>query len=237
MNSDFNEIQNAEQHLYDGLEEAPCMGENLLIPGPAGALEAILNCPVDKNQFHAIAVVCHPHPLYGGSMANKVVHIISNTFNELGLVTLRFNFRGVGLSKGRFDQGRGETEDLLAVVAWLRDRYPGVPLWLAGFSFGSYVALRAQAELHIDRLLLVAPAVTLFDFTELPTPSVPWVVIQGGRDEVISPEKVSMWVGQQKNSPDYVWFSNADHFFHGRLNKVREAIMLKWGRVKMGANV
>ena len=228
---EFNELNRPDLHLYDGLEEAPCEGEHFLIPGPQGPLEAVLALPRENREApRAIGVICHPHPLHGGTMANKVVHIIANSFNEMGLATLRFNFRGVGHSSGRFDHGHGESDDLKSVVDWLRSRYPALPLWLAGFSFGSYVALRAQAELGIDRLLLVAPPVAMFDFKTLQVPQADWIVIQGGKDEVSSPEKVSMWVGKQSaNPPQYIWMSDADHFFHGRLSKIREALIETWG--------
>jgi len=229
MISDFNEFTKADLHLYDGLQDGVCIGENFLIPGPAGSLEALLSTPKAGEDIKGISVICHPHPLHGGTMANKVVHILSNTFNELGRLTLRFNFRGVGRSKGRFDEGVGETQDLIAVVSWLQARYPDLPLWLAGFSFGSYVSLRAQAELDVQKLLLVAPPVSLFDFTELPTPAMPWMVIQGAKDDVVSPEKVSLWAGQHKNAPHYEWFGDADHFFHGRLSKIRSAVFTAWG--------
>ena len=228
MISDFNELANAELHLYDGLQDDICIGENFLIPGPAGPLEALLSSPGNKNEIKGITVICHPHPLHGGTMANKVVHIISKSCNDLGRLTLRFNFRGVGQSKGRFDNGNGETQDLLAVVSWLQTRYPDLPLWLAGFSFGSYVALKAHVELNVQRLLLVAPPVTAFSFNELQAPTIPWMVIQGAKDDVVSPEKVSLWVGQQKNPPHYEWFGDADHFFHGKLSKIKEALFANW---------
>ncbi|MFV2057844.1 MAG: alpha/beta hydrolase [Thiohalomonadales bacterium] len=228
MNSDFNELANAELHLYDGLQDDLCIGENFLIPGPAGPLEALLSSPAGDGPVKGISVICHPHPLHGGTLANKVVHIVANSFNDLGRLSLRFNFRGVGRSKGRYDRGVGEVQDLIAVVGWLRERYPDLPLWLAGFSFGSYVTLKAQAQLDATRILLVAPPISIFDFTQLSPPTVPWMVIQGAKDDVVSPEKVSLWVGRQKNAAQYVWFADADHFFHGKLSKIRAAIDEHW---------
>ncbi|MDH5324579.1 MAG: alpha/beta fold hydrolase [Gammaproteobacteria bacterium] len=225
--SDFNESRGAQLHLYDGLEDAPCTGENFLIQGPAGVLEALMSQPANPGEVEAVAVICHPHPLHGGSMANKVVHIVSNALNDLGVPTLRFNFRGVGHSQGRFDRGQGEVEDLEAVCDWLRSRYPQAQLWLAGFSFGAFVAFNGYRDVGAERLLLIAPPVTLFDFPENPV-EIPWLVIQGGKDDVIAPEKVSAWVQQQRPRPNYQWFADADHFFHGRLNQVREAVKQQW---------
>lgn len=228
MTDDFYFSELHERHLYDGLEEEHCSGEVLSIPGPAGKIEALTSCPDCYTGRRPVAVICHPHPLYGGSLKNKVVHILAETFNDMGLLSVSFNFRGVGQSAGRYAQGVGEGEDLEAVVAWLRERYPQAPIWLAGFSFGAYVALRAQAQVRAERLLLVAPPVTMFDFTGLAPVEVPWLVVQGGRDEIIAPEAVSAWVHAQPRQPDYRWLGDADHFFHGRLNRLREAVQAAW---------
>ncbi|SCZ61371.1 alpha/beta hydrolase [Thiohalomonas denitrificans] len=222
----FSELQ--ERHLYDGLEEDVCSGEELLIDGPAGPLEVLTSCPDCYEDTRPIAVICHPHPLYGGSMKNKVVHILSETFNDMGLLSVTFNFRGVGKSEGRFDHGRGETGDMLAVVRYFRERYPRAPLWLAGFSFGAYVAVRGHREAGAERLLLVAPPVNMFDFSDVPTVEVPWMVVQGGRDDITEPRQVSKWVHDQPARPEYRWMADADHFFHGRLNRLRDAVMNRW---------
>jgi hypothetical protein len=228
MNSDFTETHIAELHLYDGLQDEPCTGENFLIPGPVGVLEALISCPEQHRSGDPIAVICHPHPLYGGSMANKVVHSLANTFNDLGVATLRFNFRGVGHSEGVFNRGVGEREDLLAAIDWMRLRHPDSPLWLAGFSFGAFVAFTAHEQAGADRLLLVAPPVAMFDFGDIDQVQIPWMVIQGGKDDVSSPEKVSSWVSRQRKKPIYHWMGDADHFFHGRLNRIKEAVADTW---------
>src|SRR5262245_11120788 len=116
--------------------------ERLQLPGPAGELEALIETPEGASAA-AFGVICHPHPLYGGTMDNKVVHTLSRAFQELGAPTIRFNFRGVGRSAGTFANGDGETEDTLALVRWGRERWPGAQVWLAGFSFGGAVAIRA----------------------------------------------------------------------------------------------
>lgn len=232
MSSDFDVSSLRAQHLYDGLEESPCTGEQLQVTGPAGPLEVRTAYPAGCPEDGPIAVLCHPHPLYGGSMANKVVHILSDTFNELGVPTVRFNFRGVGRSAGRYDKGVGETDDLIAILQWVRARHPRSRLWLAGFSFGAYVAMRAMEKVaDIDNLLLVAPPVTLFDFENLPDVDVPWMVVQGGKDEIISPHAVSTWVHRHDNSPHYAWMAESDHFFHGRLNRLRDVIKRDWPQV------
>jgi len=235
MNTDFTETHQGDLHLYDGLEEVPCSGENFLIQGPTGVLEALLVQPADFQDGDTIAVVCHPHPLHGGTMANKVVHIIADSLNKLGVATLRFNFRGVGHSAGRYDNGIGEVDDLKAVVDWFRDRYPSSPLWLAGFSFGSFVAFTAHKLVHAERLLLVAPPVSRFPFDEVEGVDVPWIVIQGGKDDVVSPQEVSVWIHKWRNKPHYEWFADADHFFHGRLNRIRDTINEQWGGLKSSA--
>jgi len=229
MSTDFTETHQGELHLYDGLEEVPCSGENFLIPGPTGVLEALLTQPDTFTEGDPIAVVCHPHPLHGGTMANKVVHIIADTFNRLGMATIRFNFRGVGHSAGRYDNGVGEMADLIAVVDWFKERYPGSKLWLAGFSFGSFVAFEAHKKVEAERLLLVAPPVGRFPFSQNECVDIPWMVIQGGKDDVVSPQDVSVWVHHCRNRPHYEWFADADHFFHGRLSRIRQTIIDHWG--------
>ncbi len=233
MTIDFNEASYPQLHLYDGLEDYPCSGENFLIQGPVGVLEAMSAGPADSLAGSSqagtpIAVVCHPHPLHGGTMSNKVVHIIAATFVDMGLPVLRFNFRGVGHSQGRFDHGRGEVDDLVAAVDWMKQRYPDAPLWLAGFSFGSYVAYQAQAKVEAERLLLMAPPVNMYDFTAVDPITIPWMVFQGGKDDLVPAQDVSMWVHQQLNAPRYEWLADADHFFHGRLNRIRTAIKEAW---------
>ncbi len=229
MTDDFYFSELHSQHLYDGLEEDVCIGEELLVPGPAGDIEVLTSCPACYHDERPVAVICHPHPLYGGSMKNKVVHILAETFNDMGLLSVTFNFRGVGRSAGRFAHGKGETDDLMAVVDYFRARYPRAPLWLAGFSFGAYVALRGHEAAHTERLLLVAPPVSMFDFSDLPEVKVPWMVVQGGKDDIISPQAVSTWVHRRRQRPEYVWMADADHFFHGRLNRLRDVVRKAWG--------
>lgn len=222
--------------------ETPASGERFLIPGPVGDIEAELS-GADGSANAPIAVVCHPHPLHGGSLNNKVVHTVARAFNDLGVASLRFNFRGVGHSQGQFDHGIGEAEDLQAVVQWFRERNPKSPLWLAGFSFGAAVVYRAytqaqgtqaqgtqaQRTLNPQRLLLVAPPVAQDYFPVEGPVDCPWMLIQGSADEVVDAEAVSRWVRQQQNPPDYHCLTGAGHFFHGRLTELREHIKQAWG--------
>lgn len=203
--------------------------EALILPGLAGDIEALIAYPPGFSEGQPIGVICHPHSLHGGSMTNKVVHMVAKSLNELGVATLRFNFRGVGKSAGHFAEGQGEAEDLVVLANWFKDRHPDSPLWLAGFSFGAYVASRAQQQLAAERLLLVAPPVSMFDFNELgQVEAEHFLVIQGGKDEVIQPEAVADWVKNQQSPPQFHWMTNADHFFHGRLNRLREIIIRAW---------
>jgi hypothetical protein len=202
-------------------------GEAVTIEGPAGLLEARLETPANTPSFRA--VVCHPHSLHGGSMDNKVVTTLTRTCRNAGGVVLRFNFRGVGASAGEYDAGRGETGDLLAAWHWLAERYPALPGWLAGFSFGSYVAARGAGELrHADSapagLLLVAPPVHHYGFDELPEPGCPVTVIQGDADEVVPAEQVRAWSERSTLRPELIEFADTGHFFHGRLGDLKRQV-------------
>ncbi|MGH8279500.1 MAG: alpha/beta hydrolase [Gammaproteobacteria bacterium] len=195
----------------------------LTFNGPAGTLEGLLDAPGDAPR--ALAVVCHPHPLHQGSMTNKVAYILARAFNDLGALSLRFNFRGVGQSTGRFDAGVGETEDALAALDWLAAGHPGLPLWLAGFSFGAYVALRAQSRRDVARLVTVSPDVQRFTPGTIGLPHVPWLMIQGDADDVVSPRATLEWVGGLEHRPELAVLKGAGHFYHGRLNEVRQAVV------------
>ncbi|HEY1991508.1 MAG TPA: alpha/beta fold hydrolase [Gammaproteobacteria bacterium] len=172
----------------------------------------------------AVAVVCHPHPLQGGTMQNKVAYMLARAFNDMGAVSLRFNFRGVGRSEGSFDRGMGETDDALAAIDWLAAQHPGLPLWLGGFSFGAFVALRAQSRRGVSRLVTVAPAVERFATGDIVPPSYPWLLVQGLADDVVSPQAVLAWARGLAQPPRIVEMAGAGHFFHGRLNELREAV-------------
>jgi alpha/beta superfamily hydrolase len=199
------------------------------ITGNAGDIEVLITQPATVTESSPIVVISHPHPLYGGAMTNKVVHILAKTFSELGAITVRFNFRGVGKSEGKYDNGIGEAEDLQILVEELKQWRAKSPIWLAGFSFGAYVTVRAQTVIKPEKLLLVAPPVSMYPFDELAEITIPWIVIQGGRDEVIDAAAVKNWVSQRPNQPQFIWMEEAGHFFHGKLNEVKEALLQAWG--------
>lgn len=205
------------------------MEETTLIPGAVGQLECRLNIPDGWRNTDPVAICCHPHPLYGGSLTNKVVHIISKTFNEMGCLSVRFNFRGVGKSEGEFANMSGERDDLLAVHAWVKQAYPDAPLWLAGFSFGACVALLAHETLQPQRLLLVAPAVDMYpDIQQQQVSTDDWILAQGAADEIVSADAVSEWLNKQAKQPDLLWFEDTGHFFHGKLTLLSEGIRSTW---------
>lgn len=198
--------------------------EPLNIAGPAGPIEALLEDPQVEPRV-GFGVVCHPHPLYGGTMTNKVVHTVARSLQEQGMPTVRFNYRGVGQSAGQYDEGRGETADALAVVAWGRERWPGVPLALAGFSFGSMVALLATPAAQPAELITVAPAVSNARFSALERPACPWLIIQGMSDEVVDYAQVEAFAARFVPPPALRLLPGVDHFFNGRLPELREAVL------------
>ncbi|WP_235776206.1 alpha/beta hydrolase [Rickettsiella massiliensis] len=182
--------------------------------------------PESANLTTAIAVVCHPHPLYGGTMKNKVVYTLVKSFEQLGLDTVCFNFRGVGQSAGYYDEGRGEVADLLAVLEWIKQVAPQKSIWLAGFSFGSYIAAcGALAWPTIEKLICVAPPIENFPFKALASFPCPWWLIQGDKDEVVSAEAVFDWEKTLMNRPHLLCLAGASHFFHGRLVELRERLV------------
>lgn len=197
---------------------------SLFLPGPSGALEAATALPTPGHARRGTAIICHPHSQHGGTMHNKVVTIVERALRELGFATVVFNFRGVGASAGSYDDGRGETDDLLAVAHWVQRVRPDDALWLAGFSFGSYVAARAAAQLPVRQLISIAPPVSRWEFGALPPPPCPWLVIQGESDEVVDPAAVYDFVAAQKNPPTLVRMPETGHFFHRRLMDLRGAI-------------
>lgn len=159
-------------------------------------------------------------------MQNKVVYTLARSFRRLGAHAVRFNFRGVGDSTGRFDEGIGETHDARAVIAWARRRWPGLPVYLAGFSFGAMVAFNASRQ--IGGLVLVAPPVTKYAFA--PTaPACSWLVIQGDRDEIVSPAAVRRWCEAWRPPPTLIMIGGATHFFHGSLGKISDAVRNHFG--------
>jgi uncharacterized protein len=212
-------------HLAMKLTPAfPDRSANISLPGPAGNLELGIDLPEPALARDGIAIICHPNPPDGGTMHNKVVTMCARALNELGIATLRFNFRGVGQSEGQFDEGRGEVFDCLAVAEWARQAKPGAALWLAGFSFGSWVALKAARQLSIAQMISIAPPVGLRDFSGVMPPACPWLLIQGENDEVVSADAVFAWAQAQKPAPTIIRMPETGHFFHRRLIDLRGAV-------------
>ena len=197
--------------------------EKLFIDGPAGRLEAILERP-KAGALAGCAVVCHPHPQHGGTMHNKVAHTLARAFVRSGFEVLRFNFRGTEQSEGHFDNGVGELEDALAAITWMRARHGSYPLWLAGFSFGAAIAVKAAVATHVDGLVSIAPAISRFATGLEAQPECPWLIIQGDEDELVDIEETVAWVDGLEPGPELLVFPQAEHFFHGRLTELREAV-------------
>jgi alpha/beta superfamily hydrolase len=201
--------------------------ETLTIAGPVGALEARLESPVVESATppRVFGVACHPHPLHGGTLDNKVTHVLARAMVDCGAPVFRFNFRGVGASAGSFDNGRGETDDLAAVVAEGRRRFPGAALWLGGFSFGAFVALRGAASLAPQKLVAVAPPVARFELGEVAHPDCDWMLALGDADDVVPPEEMLAWAKAQPRPPRLHVLAGAGHYFHGRLHELRPLVV------------
>ena len=191
--------------------------QQFLTQGPDGEIECLLSTPLNDKPINHVAVVCHPHPLYSGSMNNKVVFTIAKSLNKHNIPVMRFNFRGVERSQGQFDNGIGEKDDLRAVTELLMKLYPSKSLWLGGFSFGSYIATSMQKTLGAKHLITVAPAVTSFDFNAFPEPNCSWLLIQGLADEVIDANEVLSWANNLQQPPTIRTLEDTSHFFHRRL--------------------
>jgi uncharacterized protein len=198
------------------------------LTGPAGNMECLLDLP------HAapvgIALVAHPHPLYGGTMENKVAQTLARTFVSLGYATVRFNFRGVGASEGVHDHGHGEVDDMEFMLAHMQAEYPGLPFALAGFSFGTFVQAQFQQRLiaqgrSAQRLVLVGTAAGKWPMPEVPQDT---ILIHGELDDTITLQQVFDWARPQ-DLPVIV-IPGADHFFHRKLGHIKNLVMELWGR-------
>lgn len=201
----------------------PKHDDHFVIAGPAGQIEVMTTYP--KVESQKIAVICHPHPLYQGSMQNKVITTLTKAFDSLGLATLRFNFRGVGQSEGHFGNEVGELEDLRAVLRWSKEGWPNATYWLAGFSFGSYIAAKMAEEWPTRQLISIAPPVPRMDFAHLTKIHCPWLVVQGDADEVVSPEAVFAFAAHPPSPLTLIKMPGVSHFFHGKLLELRAVLM------------
>jgi alpha/beta superfamily hydrolase len=201
----------------------------LLIGGPSGPLEALYHALPDAR---GVALLCHPHPLFAGTMHNKVVATLQRAARDAGFATLRFNFRGVGHSAGSFDHGRGEIDDAEAAAHWLLVQHPQLPLTVLGFSFGSCVAaclagrLEAQA-LNVPQLFMVAPPVERFTVDgQLPAAG-ELTIIQPMDDEVVTPAKVYAWVDTLQRPHELLKVAECSHFFHGKLTELKQLVLAR----------
>ena len=205
----------------------------LIVAGPEGDLEAVVAMPEVKPQ--AVAVVCHPHPQQQGTMHNKVVTTLVKVFSQANIAVIRFNFRGVGASAGEFGNIVGECADLRAVLDWVAKEFAGLPLYLAGFSFGSYIAAWGAGQVACRGLISIAPPVARMPFSELSEISCKWIVVQGDADEVVDSGAVELWAMNPPSKLKLVVIPGVGHFFHGKLIVLRD---LLWSmRSDWGINV
>ncbi|WMJ71283.1 alpha/beta fold hydrolase [Stenotrophomonas sp. 24(2023)] len=202
----------------------PTESGSLTLAGPAGPLDGVVDLPAaDVPARPIVAVVCHPLSTEGGTMHNKVVTMVATALRAQGITTVRFNFRSVGTSAGEFDHGNGEQDDLKAVVAWVRAQRPQDRLWLAGFSFGAFVSLKAAADLQPEALISVAPPAGRWDFSGVQPPA-RWLVIQGEQDEIVDPQAVYDWLPTVGAPHELVRMPDTSHFFHRKLIDLRGAV-------------
>jgi len=199
--------------------------ESLFLQGPAGRLEAILWIPTRAGTPELAAVLCHPHPLFGGTLHNKVVYHTAKTLDAFGIPVLRFNFRGAGLSAGTHDRGNGERGDVQAAIDFLAAEFPRVPLLIGGFSFGSWVGLRVGCDdAGVSELLGLGIPVNTSSFAYLECCTKPKLIVQGAEDEHGVREKVEQVVARMAGENQLVFVPDADHFFAGHLDEVDQAI-------------
>lgn len=208
------------------LTKFPTHSQTFMMPGPAGRLEVMTTWP-SSSAPKGVGVICHPDPRQQGAMQNKVVTTIAKAFDKLQLATVRFNFRGVGNSEGYYGDVQGECDDLMAVLTWVNQVTPNTALWLAGFSFGSYISARVAQQINPARLISVAPAVNHHDFKTLTGIQCPWLVIQGDQDEIVPFEQVKAWAEHPPSPLKLIVMHGVTHFFHGRLIELQE-IIEKW---------
>jgi len=198
------------------------------LDGPAGKMQCLLDLP--EGAPRGVALVAHPHPLYGGTMENKVAQTLARTFVTLGYAAARFNFRGVGESEGVHDEGRGEVDDMAVMYAHMREQYPDLPIALTGFSFGTFVqaqfALRLAAEGRpAERLVLVGTAAGKWPMPEVPQDT---ILIHGELDDTITLKEVFDWA-RPLDLPVTV-ITGADHFFHRKLGHIKNLVIQLWRR-------
>ncbi len=197
----------------------------IMLAGPVGQLEALTTWP-ETDKPKAVAIICHPNPLFQGTMNNKVVTILAKTLHKLRLATVRFNYRGVGASDGSYGDEVGEIDDLLAVKAWVQQQLPGVTLWLAGFSFGSFISASVANQTDdVKQLISVAPAISHHNFNSLNNIHCPWLVVAGEQDELVPFTEIEAFAAKPPSAMTLVSVPLATHFFHGQLLKLEQEIV------------
>lgn len=197
------------------------------IPGPAGPLEALLDLPPAGVSPRAAVVFCHPHPRHGGTMHTKAVFQGAKGLTRIGCAVLRFNYRGVGASAGAFDAGPGEMADFSAAVDYMAATYPGLPLWVAGFSFGAWVALEAGSrDPRVSVLIGIAPPVSLegYVFADVLTSTKPKFLVQGSLDEICPIKDLWAFYAKLPEPKELAVIDGASHLFEGRTGEVGEAL-------------
>ena len=199
----------------------------VFIDGPVGPLEALY---LDLEAAKGVALICHPNPVQGGTMLNKVVSTLQRTARDAGYITLRFNYRGVGASAGASDMGQGEVDDAEAAALWLREQHPSLPITLFGFSFGGFVAailggrLEARGE-TLHHLFMVAPAVMRIENPDALPQKGPVTLIQPETDEVVDPQAVYAWSDALSRPHELLKVAECGHFFHGKLTDLKDLVL------------
>ena len=190
--------------------------------GAVGQLEGVLAVP-EHARVDYMAILGHPHSLQGGTMNNKVVTTMARAFKELSIPSLRFNFRGVGLSEGVYNEGIGESEDMVALTRYWQQQFPAAKFIFAGFSFGSYVTYRAAAQYKHSLLISIAPPVHHYNYTDY-SPA-PWIILQGDDDDVSPLQLVLEFAEQVALAAPVLRFSDTGHFFHGKLIELKSRLI------------
>ncbi len=196
----------------------------IFIPGPCGKLEAIIYNP-EIPRTNITTIICHPNPLFQGTMHNKVVTTLSKVCETLKIHSIKFNYRGVGESDGTYGNIIGEVDDLLAVARWVQNQRPNDMLWLFGFSFGAYIAAKGATLLPCQQLVSIAPAVGKAPFDALPPITCPWIIVQGEADEVIPPQEVFTYAERRPEQPTLLKMPETSHFFHHRLIELHDNLI------------
>jgi hypothetical protein len=197
---------------------------SITLEGQAGSLEAVFSVPESCSTQYA-ALIGHPHSLQGGTMNNKVVTTLARVFKELRIPSLRFNFRGVGQSAGSYDEGIGESEDMLLLAKAWQNKQPDLRFIFAGFSFGSYVAYRTAAQCPQSALITIAPPVHHYDYNEFQPDLASWLILQGDADEVVPYALVKEFAQQRATQLSMISFSDTSHFFHGKLIELKAQLI------------